>query len=708
MNATSNAPQGAPPAFGWKRACWPAAAGAILVFAVALPGQEKQAEEEPVEYRNWVEVGVGGTFIDRGDGAQFMRRTQTPKGAYGGVLDFHLEQDVGKKALLTIDGRGMFDHNDHALAISLVEDNKGFLKFGYRQHRTFYDGSGGFLPSNGQWFELYDDELKLDRGSVWFEGGLRLPEIPQFTVRYEYSWREGRKDSLVWGDTTLTPGASARGIVPSFWQLDEQRHSVSADVRHTLGKTDLGLGFRYERLLLDNARKMRRSPGQAADRFLSQREQVTSDMFSFHATTETRFTDNLLFTTGYALTTLDTDIGGSRIYGAGYEAVFDPLFAGRQARDEGFFGLGGGAQMRQYLANLNLMWTPFEHLAVIPAVRIEKQDLDSQSTFTETVVGTGAGLPTALVPISTITDRGILDVSSGLELRYTGLTNWVLYSRNDWMTGTGDLHETETLLGPPAATDLLRATGFDRFTQKYAVGANWYPCRAFNLGAQYYHKNRQEDYNHVDDTTANRSGNRYPAFLLKHEFDTDDVNFRVTLRPHAKVTLVSRYDFQQSKIFMQGDALAAQESADITSHIFNQSVSWTPWHRLNLQGTLTYARDRTETPAASQAATPIILNAENDYWTATGTSLFVLDRRTDLQTQYTYYRADNYLDNSAASLPYGAGAEEHRITAALIRKINQRMTWTLKYGFFDYRDQTSGGFNNFTAHLVFSSLRVQF
>jgi hypothetical protein len=36
------------------------------------------------------------------------------------------------------------------------------------------------------------------------------------------------------------------------------------------------------------------------------------------------------------------------------------------------------------------------------------------------------------------------------------------------------------------------------------------------------------------------------------------------------------------------------------------------------------------------------------------------------------------------------------------------MTWSLKYGFFNYRDQTSGGFNNFTAHLVFSSLRVQF
>ena len=212
----------------------------------------------------------------------------------------------------------------------------------------------------------------------------------------------------------------------------------------------------------------------------------------------------------------------------------------------------------------------------------------------------------------------------------------------------------------------------------------------------------------MEDTTVNRSGNRYPAFLLSHEFETDDVNFRITLRPHTQITLVSRYDIQQSKIFMRGDGLDKQESADIASHILSQSLSWTPWHRLNLQGVFTYAKDRTETPASTQIPTPVVLDAENDYWTATGTVLFVVDPKMDLQLQYTYYRADNDVDNSLFSVPYGSGAEEHRMSAGLVRKLSPRLSWSLRYGYFDYRDEATGGFNDFAAHMIFSSVRVLF
>ena len=87
---------------------------------------------------------------------------------------------------------------------------------------------------------------------------------------------------------------------------------------------------------------MRRRPFELQDRHLTQREGLEGDMFNVHASTETRLNERLRFTTGAAYTTMDTDISGSRIYGSGYDPVYDPLFARRQQRDEGFLACTAG------------------------------------------------------------------------------------------------------------------------------------------------------------------------------------------------------------------------------------------------------------------------------------------------------------------------------------------------------------------------------
>jgi hypothetical protein len=691
------------------------AGGTLMAQEAAKKADNAAAVETETEYRNWIELGIGGTFID-GDNAAFMQRQSIREDAFGGLEGLHLEQDVGKRGLFTIDGRAIFDSHDYSVRLELSEPEKGFLRAGYTEFRTWYDGSGGFFPlGTNNWITLYDEELAIDRREFWFEGGLRLPEIPEITLRYSHQIREGQKDSLSWGDALVTGVAApnnVRGIVPSFWDIDEVRDLFEVDAKHTFGKTDVGLGLRYELFENENSRNMRRRPNEASDRRLTQRDGVEGDMFNAHAFTETRFTEKLMFTTGYSYTTMDTDLSGSRIYGAGYDPIYDPLFARRQQRDEGFINLSGGSQLQQYVVNLNLMWTPLANFTVVPAVRVERQDLEGASEFSETIVGSPPALTTAEEEIAAESDRAILDVSESLELRYTGFTNWVLYVRGNWMQGRGDLRETETLLASNVV-DLLRDTDFDRSIQKYTVGANWYPLRNLNMGAQYYHKIRSEDYEHTQDTTPNRTGNRYPAFLLAHDFETDDANVRVTWRPRPNLTLVSRYDYQISTIEMQGDGLAEIESAEVNSHIFSQSISWIPFSRLFVQASVNYALDETDTPANDVVTTNgvplnVVLDSVNDYWNATATIGCVLDEKTDLQAQYFYYRADNYVNNSVAGQPYGVDATEHGITATLIRRLTDRVRWTLKYGFFNNRDRTAGGRNDYDAHLVMTSMQLRF
>jgi hypothetical protein len=668
------------------------------------PKLEEGAKAEH-DYRNWFDVSVGGNLI-KGDKAQFMERHGIPQSVYGGVSDFHYEQDVGRKGLFEIDGRGIFDNHDYSLRLNIQHPDYGYVRGGYRESRSWYDGTGGYLPSRDLIFHLYNEELAIDRGEWWFEGGLTIPERPILTFRYSHQFRNGLKDSTIWGDTGRGLGGSTRNIVPSFWDIDEERDIFEFDVEHTISETRFGAGLRYENSEQDDSRNIHRRPGETQDRFLTQRETVETDLFNVRAFQQTWFSDGVLFTTGYSFTTLDTDIGGSRIYGADYDSLYDPLFVRRQQRDEGFFDLTGGSKIDQHVANLNLMLSPYDNVTIVPSLRIENQDQRGRAAFEETNVGAGPNFASTADEIVNTRERGFTDVTEGLEIRYTGLTNWVFYARGEWLQGDGSLQERET----EAQTGLVfRDTDSSRLTQKYVVGANWYPLRNLNFASQYYHKSRKNDYDHLVDSTSNlpTSSDRYPAYIRDQDFTTDDVNFRVTYRPFGNLTLVSRYDFQLSTIDSRMDFLEDVESGRMTSHIFGESITWTPINRLFLQGTLNYAIDRAETPAVD-AISGLVQRADNDYIDASVTAGFALTEKTDLQAQYFVYYSDNYADNSALSVPYNASAEEHGITGTIIHRFTSAMQWTFKYGWTTLTDKTYGGRNDYEAHMFFSSFRYRF
>src|SRR5207247_2663193 len=126
------------------------------------------------------------------------------------------------------------------------------------------------------------------------------------TFRYAHLFRDGKKDSTIWGDTGLTglTTTPVRGIVPTFWDINEDRDIIQADVKHTIAKTDLGLGVRVELVDTDNLRNIHRRPGEPQDRFVTQHDAFETDLFNVHAYTETRFNEKVLFTTGYSFTTL--------------------------------------------------------------------------------------------------------------------------------------------------------------------------------------------------------------------------------------------------------------------------------------------------------------------------------------------------------------------------------------------------------------------
>lgn len=670
--------------------------------------EETDAEEEkrlsPEEifeggtetYTSWIELSGGGFFTD-GSKRQFQQRHRTEHRAFGGIEDFHYLRDLGKGFVLTLDGRGIFDNEDYKLSLDLAKENLGFLRFKYENFRTWYNGDGGWYSPGDVWYQLREssDALALDRGEFSAEMGLTLKDLPVFTFKYTHRYRDGEKSSTIWGPSHPTGTSLTRGLSPSFYEIDEESHIFELDAKHQIKATALGLGLRYETTDLDNSRKMTFWPGESTERRVTDREDASYDLFNVHAFSETWIKKNLFFSTGFSFTDLDNDFTGSRVYGDEFDVVFVP----NSANGTGYTNLVGNSRKQEYVANLNLMFIPFQHFTIVPSVRIQREDWDADSR----------GFQTGANPAGSFTgntDGDRLDVRERLDLRYTGVTNWVFYARGEWTQGEGNRDENGGI-GPTAP--IARETEDTRFFQKYSAGAKWYATRSFSIDAGGYYKLNEYDYDHSLDNTPNAGGNRYPAYLEMQDFETYDGNVRVTLRPLKNLTLVSRYEYQLSTINTKPDSasgLGRVESSEMTSHIIAQNVSWTPWSRLYLQAGFNYVLSETKSPASD--VTQAILDAQNDYWTLNFSAGLVLDDKTDLNVGYSYYRADNFKDNSSVGVPYGAGAKEHGVTATLTRRLTQNLRLTLKYGYFDYEDESSGGNNDYQAHYVSSSLQYRF
>ena len=266
-------------------------------------------EEQPEEYKNWTELAMGGV-ITSGDRAQFEQEHRLPGDqVYGGIQDLHLEGTIGKNVQFSLDGHALWDFNDYDITMQLAKPNFGYIKAGYQEFRSWYDGNAAFFPHNDVFFNPPYPEMHVDRGDAWIELGLRAPDWPEITIRYDHEFRFGQKDSTVWGDTNLT------GLRPPTIRREKSFplsaiSTRSADIFSLRGieiPSAIPMfcsGCGDEHNTNDYSLNLVRGAGQlppvvpppGQQRKVTQRQNDDVDLFSGHGITVTRLTDNLWFT----------------------------------------------------------------------------------------------------------------------------------------------------------------------------------------------------------------------------------------------------------------------------------------------------------------------------------------------------------------------------------------------------------------------------
>ena len=684
-------------------------------------------EEEAPEYKNWIELGIGGTIVN-GDDAQFQQehrlRANEP---YGGIQDLHFEGTFDKNGLFSVDLHAMWNNDDYDIRVELSKPNLGYVKLGYTEFPSWYDGNGGFFPHKGAvYFPPPYSEMQLNRGEAWVELGLRLPDWPELTFRYTHEFREGQKDSTIWGDTTLTGlvvNPTTRKYVPAFDNIFETRDIFAFDALKTFGNTTINLGMRYEYSTIDDQLQLERGAGQlppvvpppGAQRFITQRDINNVDLFSGHGIFETHFSDSLWFTAGYSYTTLGSDIGGTRIIGTHSNSAFGEPVPTLQPFDQGFVNLAGTSQVDEQVFSANLLWAPLKDLNVLLGFRYTYEDQESDSMFLDTEVGpvnpaNFFGPQKLLPPVPTFASGSnwYNTFAERLELRYAGIANWLFYVEGEWGEEWGNVRSQEE--GGVTEEPLNKDTS--ALAQKYTAGANWYPSIWWNLSAQYYYK-----LSHYDEDVF--SG-EFPR-LQNQDWNVNDVNVRITFRPKipaclGTISLTSRYDFMYTTIdsqwFFEGELFNEEQTGVIKQNVFTEAITWNPLPRFYLQTNFSYTLNQTDTPANNISLVPLtsptVTNFRNDYWTVTSSTGYIIDDKTTFNTDFSFYCANDYFKNAGVAMPYGLGATEYTASASLTRQLNKNMSLLLRYGYFNYRDVTSGGHNNYRAHSLYSGLQVRF
>jgi hypothetical protein len=647
-----------------------------------------------------ITVGGGGALLD-GDRPAFQKVTQHKKDGFGGIEEFRLTRE-SKESLFAFNARLMPGDDDYRLSMRLEKPEKWYLTGGYEEFRVWYDGSAGYFRPTGTEFTLFNEDLSLKRTKAWVEAGMYSANQTLFRFRYERQTRDGTKGSTSWADTNLVGTFGTRNIVPSFYDIDEVTQTFSIDIGNdSAEKSKWNVGARYSETELNNKRNIRRRPFEAADRIVTQKDETKTDIFAAHGFYQRVVHEQLTLSGGALITNLDSNLGGSRIYGQTYDPVFDPAYLRRQQRDEGFYHLTGEAELKQTVLNLNAVYIPKKNWSVRPSIRFENLHQETMSEFIETNIGAGPAFAAIVEEVEGEQKKKWDEFAETLEVRYTGKPNWTFSGKGEWIQGSGDIEEERILHTGVFTVD--REGENKRTSQKYSLKSNWYPQSGLNFAAQYYYKVNVNDYDIHRDNTPAASSDRYPAYITDQDFETHDVNFRVSWRPVSLLGFVTRYDLQRSTITSNEAGLTKVESSKLTSHILSESITWSPTTRLYFNGSVNFTWDQLSTPAYS-----FVLKSDNNYVNGSIGAGYALAKLDDVYVDYSFFRAKNFFDNSALSLPYGADQKQQAAYVTWVRRQSEHLIYTVKYGYVTQRDGLWAGRNDFDAHVIYAKVQYNF
>jgi hypothetical protein len=701
------------------------ATGLLVGALLALPSiraadqtAATNADAFPV-FDNYIILSGQNAWVSK-DKAAFQARTDTAKGASGGIEDFRMEKDPTKNVTVTTDGHAIGGAEDYLAHFNVTKTDVGSVDAGYQRFRTFYDGVGGFFPTNNAWMPLPQQDLHVDRAKFWVEGTINLPDKPVFTLGYTNELRDGRKDTTIWGDTDLTgipilsnSNVAGRKFIPSFIDLGERHQDIEALMKHTIGKTTFELSVIED--IVDNldTRYLNRFPGEVkpfpaipaapvttvpavnANNGITgfDQEGINSNTFSAIGKMETVFSEKISFHAGLRFQHLTSDFTGNRLLFTSTPTAVGTVIV----PSDNFLNLAGGSKVLAYTVTTGVDLKPGHDFMVQLDLKGENRYTKGADSFISLAgsVNTATGVVTT-TPTTNHAAETVEDPSWTPEInaRYTGFRNITLYTSADYRYVSG----TERVVPQFTTTPVTENEDVHENHGQYNIGANWAPCSFFSLRGETFYKDHQTNF-------QDYAGSSPAQFVLGYQLYGGKLT--AILNPLPTLTFTTRYILQNGTMQTATDVFAQYQSMNAHNQQIDETIDWAPMQQFYLQASLNVVFDATSTayPRSGGIADNVLQNANNNYWEGSVLAGYVIDKKTDGEAQFTYYRANNYQPVLASgTLPYGAGAKEYRLTVGVKHKITEKLIASAKVGYLVSRNDTSGDFTNYNAVVAYVSL----
>jgi hypothetical protein len=257
-----------------------------------------------------------------------------------------------------------------------------------------------------------------------------------------------------------------------------------------------------------------------------------------------------------------------------------------------------------------------------------------------------------------------------------------------------------------SSVTFLRNTDYTNDRMDLRAGFDTSPWRWFSLNASYHRLTSNSDYE--NSKTPPTPG--YSAFIRGRNISGNETQAKLVLRPRTWLQATLTYQWAQTDYstttdaVLGGNAPAGLLAATSDGQTYGLGLILTPIQRLYFAGSFTYTRTRT---ASAVNGDPSIVPYQGDIYSVALSANYTLNPKTDLRLTYAFSQANYTQNNVADGLPLGVDYARNGVMLALTRRFTNRLTASLRYGFFKYSEPSSGGATDYTANGVFLALAMK-
>jgi hypothetical protein len=98
---------------------------------------------------------------------------------------------------------------------------------------------------------------------------------------------------------------------------------------------------------------------------------------------------------------------------------------------------------------------------------------------------------------------------------------------------------------------------------------------------------------------------------------------------------------------------------------------------------------------------------EGQIYSVLASANYAWNDKTELQASYSFSWADYGQNNQINGLPLGLTYQSHGLQAGISRQLLKHVRLNLQYGWYYYKEPTSGHLADYTAHGLFAVLNVR-